>query len=202
MGTHPIFESDFDCLTDMSRGVNDAKVYIGNLGSDPPSTTEVEKEFSYYGKLQSVWIARRPPGFAYVEFEDGRDARDACKDLDGRTVFGRRIKVEISHGKSESQEDLEVQEEEDQEVQEDVPEVQEENQEADHVVVDHDRDLKVAEHAVLQATAAAKNQSKSEVLDHQKDENDQDPDQLVLQSQLPQNPDPEADPKIVFHCLP
>merc|ERR1712176_840663 len=99
MGTHPIFESDFDCLTDMSRGVNDAKVYIGNLGSDPPSTTEVEKEFSYYGKLQSVWIARRPPGFAYVEFEEGRDARDACKDLDGRTVFGRRIKVEISHGR-------------------------------------------------------------------------------------------------------
>merc|ERR1712063_18843 len=99
MGTHPIFESDFDCLTDMSRGVNDAKVYIGNLGSDPPSTTEVEKEFSYYGKLQSVWTARRPPGFAYVEFEDGRDARDACKDLDGRTVFGRRIKVEISHGR-------------------------------------------------------------------------------------------------------
>merc|ERR1712235_188110 len=99
MGTHPIFESDFDCLTDKSRGVNDAKVYIGNLGSDPPSTTEVEKEFSYYGKLQSVWIARRPPGFAYVEFEDGRDARDACKDLDGRTVFGRRIKVEISHGR-------------------------------------------------------------------------------------------------------
>merc|ERR1711931_387793 len=99
MGTHPIFESDFDCLTDMSRGTNDAKGYIGNLGSDPPSTTEVEKEFSYYGKLQSVWIARRPPGFAYVEFEDGRDARDACKDLDGRTVFGRRIKVEISHGR-------------------------------------------------------------------------------------------------------
>merc|ERR1711953_1573710 len=99
MGTHPIFESDFDCLTDMSRGMNDCKVYIGNLGSDPPSTTDVEKEFSYYGKLQSVWIARRPPGFAYVEYEDSRDAKDACKDLDGRTVFGRRIKVEISHGR-------------------------------------------------------------------------------------------------------
>ena len=70
----------------MSRGGgnSDCKVYIGNLGSDPPSTTEVEKEFSYYGKLQSVWIARRPPGFAYVEFEDSRDARDAVKDLDGR----------------------------------------------------------------------------------------------------------------------
>ena len=59
------------------------------LESDPPSTTEVEKEFSYYGKLQSVWIARRPPGFAYVEFEDSRDARDAVKDLDGRLVLNK-----------------------------------------------------------------------------------------------------------------
>ena len=75
-------------------------------------------------------------------------------------------------------------------------------------------------------------QSKNEDLDHQKDAKDQglyllgkkywsyyrakvfksvetititsflDPDQLVLQSQLPQNLDPEADPKNVFHCLP
>jgi len=70
------------------------------------------------------------------------------------------------------------------------------------VVVNHDQDPKVAEHAVLQATAHAKDQSKNGVQDHQKDENDQDPVQLVLQSQLPQNLDLEADPKIVFHCLP
>lgn len=85
----------------MSRdhGASDTKVYIGNLGSHPPSTAEVEKEFGYYGKLVSVWIARRPPGFGYIEFEDERDAKDAIKDLDGRSVFGRRIKVELSHGK-------------------------------------------------------------------------------------------------------
>ena len=72
----------------MSRdhGASDTKVYIGNLGSHPPSTAEVEKEMSYYGKLASVWIARRPPGFGYIEFEDSRDAKDAIRDLDGRWV--------------------------------------------------------------------------------------------------------------------
>ncbi|CAG5107149.1 Oidioi.mRNA.OKI2018_I69.chr1.g3175.t1.cds [Oikopleura dioica] len=85
----------------MSRdtGSSDTKVYLGNLGSHPPSTAEVEKEMGYYGKLVSVWIARRPPGFGYVEFEDPRDAKDAIRDLDGRTVFGRRLKVELSHGR-------------------------------------------------------------------------------------------------------
>jgi len=85
----------------MSRdtGSTESKVYLGNLGSHPPSTAEVEKEMGYYGKLVSVWIARRPPGFGYVEFEDPRDAKDAIRDLDGRTVFGRRLKVELSHGR-------------------------------------------------------------------------------------------------------
>ena len=46
----------------------------------------MEKEFGYYGKLVSVWIARRPPGFGYIEFEDPRDAKDAIRDLDGRYV--------------------------------------------------------------------------------------------------------------------
>lgn len=35
-------------------------------------------------------------GFAFVEFEDPRDAEDAVKDMDGRTVCGVRIRVEIA----------------------------------------------------------------------------------------------------------
>ncbi|CDI78664.1 Arginine/serine-rich splicing factor RSZ21 transcript II, related [Eimeria acervulina] len=58
------------------------KVYVGNL--DPESTsTELEEIFRRYGKLSNIWVARNPPGFAFVTFEDMRDARDAVEATDG-----------------------------------------------------------------------------------------------------------------------
>ena len=47
----------------------DCKVYVGNLGNSG-NKTELERAIGYYGPLQSVWVARNPPGFAFVEFED------------------------------------------------------------------------------------------------------------------------------------
>ncbi len=35
-------------------------------------------------------------GFAFIEFEDPRDADDAVRDMDGRTVCGVRIRVEMA----------------------------------------------------------------------------------------------------------
>lgn len=58
------------------------KVYVGNLGSSA-SKYEIENAFSKYGPLRNVWVARNPPGFAFVEFEDRRDAEDATRGLDG-----------------------------------------------------------------------------------------------------------------------
>uniref|UniRef100_A0A8C0CWH6 RRM domain-containing protein n=1 Tax=Balaenoptera musculus TaxID=9771 RepID=A0A8C0CWH6_BALMU len=43
--------------------------YVGNLGNNG-NKAELERAFGYYGPLQSVWVARNPPGFAFVEFED------------------------------------------------------------------------------------------------------------------------------------
>lgn len=63
----------------------DCKVYVGNLGSSG-NKTELERSFGYYGPLRSVWVARNPPGFAFVEFEDPRDATDAVRELNGRYV--------------------------------------------------------------------------------------------------------------------
>ncbi|XP_042233518.1 serine/arginine-rich splicing factor 7-like isoform X1 [Homarus americanus] len=79
----------------------DCKVYVGDLGSGA-SKQELEEAFSYYGPLRNVWVARNPPGFAFVEFEDVRDAEDAVRGLDGRTICGRRVRVELSTGKSRS----------------------------------------------------------------------------------------------------
>lgn len=65
------------------RGDASCKVYVGDLPRDA-SEQELEREFSYYGPLRSVWVARNPPGFAFVEFEDPRDAEDAVRALDNR----------------------------------------------------------------------------------------------------------------------
>jgi len=75
------------------------KVYVGNLGSSA-SKHEIENSFGKYGPLRNVWVARNPPGFAFVEFEDRRDAEDAVRGLDGARCCGTRIRVEMSSGRS------------------------------------------------------------------------------------------------------
>ncbi|PSN54193.1 hypothetical protein C0J52_03557 [Blattella germanica] len=75
------------------------KVYVGNLGSSA-SKHEIESAFSKYGPLRNVWVARNPPGFAFVEFEDPRDAEDAVRGLDGTRMCGTRVRVEMSSGRS------------------------------------------------------------------------------------------------------
>lgn len=64
-------------------GNPDCKIYVGDLGSSA-SKQDLEDAFSYYGSIRNVWVARNPPGFAFVEFEDARDAEDAVRGLDGR----------------------------------------------------------------------------------------------------------------------
>lgn len=64
----------------MSRYGSDCKVYVGDLGNNA-SKQELEDAFGYYGPLRNVWVARNPPGFAFVEFEDARDAEDAIRGL-------------------------------------------------------------------------------------------------------------------------
>ncbi|VDN54541.1 unnamed protein product [Dracunculus medinensis] len=76
----------------------DCKVYVGSLPQDATSQ-EIEDAFNRFGRIRKVWVARRPPGFAFVEFEDSRDAEDAVKALDGTRICGVRARVEISHGR-------------------------------------------------------------------------------------------------------
>merc|ERR1711915_1095246 len=72
----------------------DAKVYIGDLGSDG-TRYELENAFSAFGTVKNIWIARKPPGFAFVLMDDPRDAEDAVRELDGKRICGRRVKATL-----------------------------------------------------------------------------------------------------------
>lgn len=71
----------------MSKSFNtestESKVYVGDLPKDADEK-EIEKAFEHYGALKSVWVARNPPGFGFIQYEDPRDAQDAVRGLDGR----------------------------------------------------------------------------------------------------------------------
>lgn len=57
-------------------------------------------ELEKYGEVVDVWIARNPPGFAFVEYVKSQDAEKAVRALDGVTVCGSRVRVEFAHGRS------------------------------------------------------------------------------------------------------
>ncbi|KAL3982442.1 RNA recognition motif family protein [Acanthocheilonema viteae] len=79
----------------MSR---ESRIYVGNL----PTTVrakDVEDIFSKYGRVLYVDLKdRRQPYFAFVEFEDARDAEDAVRGRDGYDYEGYRLRVEFPRG--------------------------------------------------------------------------------------------------------
>merc|ERR1712176_709648 len=112
MGTHPIFESDFDCLTDNKRKTatmamaQQAKfklklppevnriLYVRNLPYKI-TTEEIYDIFGKFGALRQVRIGINPDtkGTAYVVYEDIHDAKNACDHLSGFNVCNRYLVV-------------------------------------------------------------------------------------------------------------
>lgn len=71
------------------------RVYVGNLPMDI-RTREVEDLFYKYGRIKDIDVKfpSRPPAFAFVDFEDSRDADDAIDGRDGYEYDGHRLRVE------------------------------------------------------------------------------------------------------------
>jgi len=72
----------------------ECKVYIGDLGEDA-TRHEIEDCFAKFGPVRNIWVAKRPPGFAFVLMDDPRDAEDATKELDGTRMCGKRVKTSL-----------------------------------------------------------------------------------------------------------
>jgi RNA recognition motif-containing protein len=73
------------------------KLYVGNI---PFTTTEAELRelFEKHGTVESVSVIMdretgRPRGFAFVEMGDAEAADAAIRQLDGRSLGGRALRV-------------------------------------------------------------------------------------------------------------
>ena len=85
-------------LTSTPLGLNKSRIYVGNL---PPDirTKDIEDLFYKYGKIAFIDLKnRRGPPFAFVEFEDPRDADDAVYARDGYDYDGYKLRVEFPRG--------------------------------------------------------------------------------------------------------
>ncbi|CAI6350136.1 unnamed protein product [Macrosiphum euphorbiae] len=77
---------------------NDCRIYVGNL---PPDirTKDIQDLFYKFGKVLFVDLKnQRGPPFAFVEFDDPRDAEDAVHARDGYDYDGYRLRVEFPRG--------------------------------------------------------------------------------------------------------
>jgi RNA recognition motif-containing protein len=76
-------------------------IYVGNinysLGED-----EVRKIFDVIGKVDAIKIVRdkrtgKSKGFAFIDMASKKEAMEAIKTLDGKTVGGRNLRVLRAH---------------------------------------------------------------------------------------------------------
>ncbi|XP_037651204.1 serine/arginine-rich splicing factor 10-like isoform X2 [Sebastes umbrosus] len=77
-------------------------LFVRNI-SDESRPEDLRREFGRYGPIVDVYIpldfyTRRPRGFAYIQFEDVRDAEDALHSLDRKWVCGRQIEIQFAQG--------------------------------------------------------------------------------------------------------
>lgn len=74
------------------------KLFIGGLSIETNEKT-LEAVFGKYGCIVEVLLMRdqetnKSRGFAFITFESPADAKDAAKDMNGKSLDGKAIKVE------------------------------------------------------------------------------------------------------------
>ncbi|XP_076361841.1 RNA-binding protein Rsf1-like [Tachypleus tridentatus] len=77
----------------MERRERGTRVFVGGLTEDIQKE-DLEEAFSKVGNIVSVWVARNPPGFGFVEFDDREDADEAVNSMNGQLINETRIRVD------------------------------------------------------------------------------------------------------------
>ncbi|KAI0213301.1 Serine/arginine-rich splicing factor 10 [Lamellibrachia satsuma] len=89
-------------------------LYVRNVpeGTRPD---EIKSLFGKYGPVTDAYMpldyyTRRSRGFAYIQFEDPRDAEDAMYNLDRTRFYGRELEIEFARGDRKTPSQMRVKE--------------------------------------------------------------------------------------------
>jgi len=80
-------------------------IYVSNLGYSVQNE-DLSKLFTQYGNVSSAKVitdkfTNRSKGFGFVEMTDQRAAETAIRELDGKMIDGRSVKVSEARPKEE-----------------------------------------------------------------------------------------------------
>jgi len=83
-----------------------SRIYVGNLPTDIKES-ELDDLFHKYGRIKDIDLKTpaRPPAFAFVTFDDSRDAEDAVRGRDGYSYDGYRLRCEFAKGERRGREE-------------------------------------------------------------------------------------------------
>ncbi len=76
-------------------------IYVGNINYSL-GDEDVRRIFEVIGKVEAIKIIRdkktgKSKGFGFLDMQDKKEAMEAVKTLDGKTVAGRNLRVLRAH---------------------------------------------------------------------------------------------------------
>lgn len=79
----------------------DMTIYVGNINYSL-GEEEIKKIFEVMGKVDAIKIVRdkrtgKSKGFGFLDMSNKKEAMEAIKTLDGKTVAGRNLRVLRAH---------------------------------------------------------------------------------------------------------
>lgn len=82
------------------------RIYVGNLVHDV-TDDDLRGAFSAYGEVASADVIMdrytgQSRGFGFVEMRDSESAQKAIRELDGRDIKGRQVKVNEARPRTEN----------------------------------------------------------------------------------------------------
>ncbi len=59
------------------------RLHVADI-SENVTEQDLQKAFGKYGVIEEIWLAKNPPCFAFIVFQNKSEADDAQREMDGR----------------------------------------------------------------------------------------------------------------------